>query len=154
MKTILAFSDIHHLPLPARIREIAGEVDYVFFLGDGNFGALKELMLLKNFYAVGGNCDPQGLPLETVLEIDGVRTLITHGHKYRVKDDRLSLLYRSKELKCSAVFYGHTHIPSIEVQEGVTLICPGAICSPLFGTPTYSFTVFSNGKILNKTVKL
>ena len=50
-----------------------------------------------------------------------------HGHRYGVKMNPLSLLYRAKEMGASAAFYGHTHIPALDREEGVLLANPGAL---------------------------
>lgn len=151
MKTIFAFSDIHEGTLPPRLISVAEESDYVFFLGDGA-ARTGDLALHKGFFAVKGNCDYLPLPEETVTEVEGVKILLTHGHSYGVKTDLLSLALRAEELGCRLVYFGHTHVAEITEHGSVTLVNPGSITHPAFGTPTYAFTVITEGRAFTKLV--
>jgi len=63
-------------------------------------------------YCVAGNCDTFSLePTEKVLEFEGKKILLTHGHTYRVKHGYGRLLARAKEVSADIVVYGHTHVP-------------------------------------------
>ena len=151
MKTIFAFSDIHEGTLPPRLLAVAEESDYVFFLGDGA-ARMGDLALHKGFFAVKGNCDYLPLPEETVTEVEGVKILLTHGHRYGVKTDLLSLALRAEELGCRLVFFGHTHTAEIVEHGAVTLVNPGSLTHPSFGTPTYAYTVITEGRAFTKLV--
>ncbi len=154
MKTIIAFSDTHGAPLPQKLISVAQETDFVFFLGDGAY-SLGDITLHNGLKLVRGNCDAQGvLPDEQVVEIENMRMLLTHGHKYGVKRDLLALALRAKELDCSAVFYGHTHVACIETYGGITLICAGSACYPAGSAATYAFAAVYDGKITAKIVSL
>lgn len=151
MKTIFAFSDIHESSFPPSLMPVAEESDYVFFLGDGA-ARLRELSAHKGFYAVKGNCDYIDLPRETVVEIESVRVLLTHGDAYRAKTDLLPLSCRAKELGCSLVFFGHTHLPEIIKDDGVTLVNPGSLGQSRFTAPSYAYTVIEKDKVVSKIV--
>lgn len=151
MTTIFAFSDIHEKTLPAYLKDIAEESDYVFFLGDGA-ARIGDLVLHKNFYGVAGNCDSLPLPPELTLEIEGVKILLTHGHSYGVKSDLLPLSLRAKELACKLAYFGHTHTAETVEDDGVTLVNPGSLAHPLFGPPTYAYTVIQGGRAFTKLV--
>ncbi len=153
LNTILAFSDSHNAPLPSKLIQTANESKFVFFLGDGIRG-LGDLLLHKGFHGVSGNCDERIFPDEEIVEIDGIRILLAHGDRYKVKRDLLELSLRAKEEKCSVVFYGHTHFAQIDEYDGTTFICPGSVYSPLCGTPTYVYAVVYNGKFTAKIVNL
>ena len=142
MKTILAFSDAHGVPLPERLVSVARESDFVFFLGDG-LGGLREIA-----------CDSYPAPEERVLDIENVRVLLTHGHLYRVKTDLLNLTLRAEELGCSLAFFGHTHLAEEVKADGVTLVNPGSLAYPMTGTPSYAYTVINGDKIVTTLVKL
>lgn len=83
-----------------------------------------------------------------------MKILITHGDKYHVKRGLLELYLRATELGCSLVFYGHTHFAQIDERDGVTLVCPGAVCSSTYGTPSYAYAVVHDGKFTVKIVNL
>ena len=129
MKTIFAFSDIHEGTLPPRLLAVAEESDYVFFLGDGA-ARMGDLALHKGFFAVKGNCDFLPLPEETVTEVEGVKILLTHGHRYGVNVSNRRLAEEARDRGCGLAFFGHTHRPQMEEVGGVTCINPGSLSYP------------------------
>lgn len=115
----------------AAIRKAANELinaDVLIHLGDNDSDVEELGELYKNkIISVRGNCDFMSTtPLELVEELEGVRILITHGHKYDVKHSLLKLKYRAIELEADIALYGHTHISEIDFEEGVWLINPGS----------------------------
>ena len=96
------------------------ESDYIFFAGDGIFGVTRTLEnVADKLYAVGGNCDNSLYPEELVVDVEKVRFLIVHGHRFH---DKLDLVYRAKEVGADCVCFGHTHSYSDETYDGVRLI--------------------------------
>lgn len=90
---------------------------------------------------VSGNCDhPASAATEELFELHGIRLLVTHGHKYRVKESLLPLLYRAKEAEADIVVFGHSHVPVIIEEEGILLLNPGSLSYPRggFRVPSYS----------------
>jgi len=153
LNSIVAFSDSHGVEIPQKLLNIIKENNYVFFLGDG-IQKLGDVLFHKNLYIVNGNCDYPTFKDEEILEIDGLRILLTHGHKYHVKSSLLSLKLHAKELNCDVVFYGHTHFPQIVEDEGITFICPGSTGESYYGDPTYAYCVINNGKIISQIVNI
>lgn len=153
MKTLVVFSDSHYDTIPEKIKSVASEADYLFFLGDGG-ARLGDLLFHKNLVAVKGNCDDTPFPREQVVEIQGVKILATHGDLYGVKRGLLPLSYRAKELGCTLVLYGHTHYAEIFEDDGLTFVNPGAIHSPVTGTPSYAYVVISKGNVTAKIVDI
>lgn len=153
MKTIIAFSDSHNYPLPERLLSVIDESDYVFFLGDGS-ALLGDLVFHSGFYGVSGNCDANYLCEEQVVDVEGLKILLTHGDKYNVKENLLKLRLRAEELKCDVVFYGHTHYAEIDRIDNITYVCPGSIANSLNGSPTYVYANVINGKFLAKIVNM
>lgn len=153
MKTIVVFSDNHYESIPERLKSVANEADFVFFCGDG-VSRLGDLLFHKGLVTVKGNCDDAPFPREQVIDIEGVKCLITHGDLYGVKRDLLPLYYHAKELGCSLVCYGHTHYASAEKVDDITFINPGAIHSPVIGNPSYAYIVINGNQITEKIVNL
>jgi putative phosphoesterase len=85
--------------------------------------------------AVSGNCDAfrSMRPTEEILEVEGLRLLLTHGHRYGVKENLQRLLYAALERDCAAALFGHTHEPHLSREEGVLLLNPGSLCQPRLG---------------------
>ena len=86
-------------------------------------------------YTVRGNCDTYAAecPYERVLTFEGVRILVTHGHRYHVDIDRAALSYRAEELGCRLALYGHTHVSMVENDGRVISLNPGSSSRPRGG---------------------
>ena len=135
---ILVFSDSHGRAknIVEALKIHGGVCDFAVFLGDGlkDIDYAREKFPSVPFVSVKGNCDTflfEGERDECVLDLDGVRVLITHGHKYNVKYGCGTILYRAMELEADAVFFGHTHIP-LDTQEyigekRIHLFNPGSV---------------------------
>ncbi len=152
MKKITVISDTHgNICAVEKLLPIMKESDYVFHLGDFNQDIkLYENELGSKVYSVLGNCDGGGS--DCVLEIDGVKILLTHGDRYGVKQSNYKLLLWAKELGVNVVFYGHTHDAKIEEVDGITLINPG--CMTRYSENTYCYAVVYDGKITTQIVKV
>lgn len=85
--------------------------------------------------AVSGNCDAfrSMRPTEEAFECEGVRILLTHGHRYGVKEDLQRLTYAALERACAVALFGHTHEPFLAREQGVLLLNPGSLCQPRLG---------------------
>ncbi|MDY5731134.1 MAG: YfcE family phosphodiesterase [Eubacteriales bacterium] len=105
-------------------------VTHFVHCGDGSSDLLNSiksnLVDAKHCYAVKGNCDFNILQDELFVEIEKSRILISHGHKYNVKNSLLSLGLRAQELGANLVLFGHTHI-SLNIElDGIHYINPGS----------------------------
>lgn len=152
MKNIIVISDTHGtIPDNEILWEAFDNADYIFHLGDGRneIAKLKEIYKDK-VYFVYGNCDYSSSDLEQVVEIEGVKFFLTHGHNYKVKSNDIHLQLRGEELGVDCCLYGHAHIPSINKIGDIWLINPGS----LKYARTYCYMSVVNGKILAKTVEL
>jgi putative phosphoesterase len=152
MKKVVVLSDTHgNFSAIDKILPIMEESDYVFHLGDYERDILSYSKELKNkIYSVKGNCDGGGE--EQVLEVEGVKIMLVHGDRYGVKGTLTNLFYRAKELNVNAVFYGHTHVSSIDEVDGIKFINPGSMNK--FSQNSYCYVVIYNGKITEKIVLL
>lgn len=129
MSNIVAISDSHgRLPKTEKFLTVLDEADYIFFLGDGG----SDIQFLTGAYRsklhyVFGNCDFRSGKREELVEIDGVKFFLTHGHDYGVKSGYLNLAYAAMEKGADVALFGHTHCPVIVKDGNVTLINPGSI---------------------------
>ncbi len=150
---ILVFSDSHGKAkyIDEAIKIHAGVCDLVIFLGDGisDIEHIKEKYPTLTFFIVKGNCDffAASYPNYSVLDLDGIRVLVTHGHLFGAKSGYERLVYSALEKEADAVFFGHTHMPTDEIidwnDKRVHLFNPGSIG---FGG-TYG-VVNTSGKVL------
>ena len=136
-------ADTHSKPHPAteqRIREL--EPDAILHAGDiGELTVLDRLAALAPLFAVRGNIDVQTskVPDVVTLELmDGermkLRLLLLHiavyGAKLRAEVARLASVERASLVVC-----GHSHVPFIGRDRGVTLFNPGSIGPRRFQLP-------------------
>lgn len=132
MMKILAFSD-SHMYLDYMIdctRRI--QPDALIHLGDyyADAVALSAEFPHIPMYAVPGNCDqykPGVYPDPVrVVELDGLRFYLTHGHQHGVKYDLHKLKLDSRRADAAAVLFGHTHQQLREYEDGLWVINPGS----------------------------
>lgn len=88
----------------------------------------------SSIVCVKGNCDMGSMLREIeFMNLNGVKIMITHGHLFNVKYGLLNLYYKAKENNCDIAFFGHTHNPTYQILDDVSLINPGA-CSGYEGS--------------------
>lgn len=152
MKRIVILSDTHgNYAGIEKLLPIINENDFLFHLGDHDFDLKAfEREIKAKIYSVKGNCDGGGDDL--LLEIDGVKILLTHGDRYGVKSSLYKLTLRAKELGVKAVFYGHTHVSNVEEIDGVVYFNPGSLSR--YGESFYGYVVIYDGKISVSAVPL
>lgn len=127
---ILVLSDSHgHADAMRRALE-AVSPQCLLFLGDG----LRDLDKLRAEYprlpveAVAGNCD-RGAPEqeEKLIEIEGVRIFMLHGHTRNVKYDPMRALYAAREYGADILLYGHTHRACVDYDGTLWVMNPGTV---------------------------
>ena len=123
------------------IKTLLNDSDVLIHLGD-NINDVK--LLSEGFkgkvYSVVGNCDyERNGQVEQVIEIEGKKFLITHGHKYTVKYGLDKIYYRGLELGVDGVIFGHTH-RKVALKEGnMWIINPGSPSIPKDGEASIAF---------------
>lgn len=139
------------------------QYDALLFLGDG----LRDFDVdgLGGFVGVCGNCDGIScfgnvMPTERMLCFDGVKILMTHGHKYSVKFGTEALAEYAACQNADVVLFGHTHAPlekyipsGIRLGNTVTekpmyLFNPGSLGAPSSGNPSFGIMEIRGGQVL------
>ena len=145
---ILVFSDSHNHPdlMTATVRAhlkapaSAGELDAVFFLGDGigDFERLQNDYPGPRYAAVLGNCDGYALldggSYEKLVDLGGYRFLLSHGHRLSVKSGIQRAADYAIAKGADVLLFGHTHEAFDETIDGssggsVRCINPGSVGS-------------------------
>ena len=124
---ILVFSDSHgrlSLMLDAVEKE---QPQRVFFLGDNyrDGQALADVYPDLPMDLVQGNCDFHAGPDELLVEAEGVRFFLTHGHRFHAKQGTDRLVEEGKRRGAAVVCFGHTHQALGQPESGVWLLNPG-----------------------------
>lgn len=133
MMRVGVFSDSHgdSEALDALLEKM-GYLDAACFLGDVARDAdhlEQRLAAMPNhppLYAVRGNNDYFStctLPWERIVELDGVRVYMTHGHRLV---SLMGLAYKAQENGAKVALFGHTHEALCETAQGVLLLNPGS----------------------------
>ncbi len=149
MKKLIVISDTHGSPKGIeKIKPLAAENDYLVHLGDGAADARSFTEDAEKLYVCAGNCDFfSPYPEEGVLEVEYVKILYCHGHKYGVKRDLQTLAQAAKSRGCSLALYGHTHRAQIAELDGVLLVNPGSLRAPVGEGGSYAYIVVHKDKI-------
>jgi putative phosphoesterase len=145
---LAAVADTHSRPHP-RAKERLTELrpDAILHAGDvGDLGVLAALAEIAPVYAVRGNIDGRepSLPDELLLDLtDGERTLRLLLRHIAVSGTRLRPVVRRRAQSCGAklVVCGHSHIPFIARDNGVTVYNPGSVGPRRFALPILYGTI-------------
>ena len=128
------------------------DVDIVVHLGDyfRDADKLHELYPDIQFEYVYGNSDFMigDVPMEKLLEIEGQRILLTHGHRYSVKWGIERLHTKAHNENIQLLLFGHTHISQMEHGPGYIILNPGSISDPRGDDDeSYAIVIIDNAKI-------
>ncbi|MBQ8248821.1 MAG: YfcE family phosphodiesterase [Clostridia bacterium] len=157
----LIFSDSHgtYKSMKAVIDRTPDKIDGVIFLGDvySDIENIEEAYPLLSVYAVAGNCD-FGLKFlspiyqERMIDIDGVRVLILHGHMQSVKSGTIELEAYARRKDADVVLYGHTHERDNRYigsgKKPLYVFNPGSVSRPRDGEPSFGVLTVKNGQVL------
>lgn len=132
------------------------DVDLIIHLGDYLKDAIEiaDKLDVKCVY-VKGNCDifsSGKVEEEKILEIEGRKLLLTHGHKYNVKYGLDRLYYKVKELEVDIVLFGHSHISINEQYDNILFLNPGSTTYPKGGTKESVALLTIDNKEINSTI--
>lgn len=123
-----------HIPrrqpnVPGPMREAFQGVDLILHAGDINdWSVLRELNGIAVTTAVAGNTDTTAmgdiLGYKLLLELNGFKVGITHGHLGRGKNTPERAFHAFPQ--ADVVIFGHSHQPLILTHNGVLLLNPGS----------------------------
>lgn len=139
---ILVVSDTHRYQ--GNFYELLDEIkniDYVIHCGDTE-GCEDEMESVCRvpFVAVAGNNDFWTyLPKERILEFEGHRIFVAHGHTYNVSSGLWRIMDEAKDRGCDIALFGHTHRPTYSTDGELQVMNPGSISLPrqASGRPSY-----------------
>lgn len=153
---ILLFSDSHG-DIHNMVRAINknSKIDMIIHLGDCVSDILRIMEMYGNYryeFVQGNNDWSGGYPQEKILELEGRRIFITHGHQYNVKYDYQRITARGHSINADAVFFGHTHEPEEFFSEGMLVLNPGSVrgSGNQPGRSTYSLLELSGERLVSR----
>lgn len=149
--TVGVISDTHGLLRAGALDELRG-VDVIVHAGDiGDPEILRQLRQVAPVTAVRGNIDTaewsRSLPEREVLEIGGASLYVLHNVQELDLDPTAAGF--------SAVIFGHSHKPLIEMRKGVLFFNPGSAGPRRFSLPiSLGKLLVRNGKMKAELIQL
>ena len=155
MPTLGIITDTH-IPqrieaLPPRVFEVFRGADRILHAGDINSRrVLDQLAEIAPVDAVAGNADlfRHGLPLTCLIEVEGRRIGLVHGHggwsryvRSKVRDrfgydeERYLKIVQRSFGPVDAIVFGHTHRFYQNERSGILLFNPGPVAPDFYNTP-------------------
>lgn len=143
---ILVMSDTHSdANVIEQVKKYYPNMDAIIHCGDSELNMSHPS--LSGMTVVRGNCDrDKSFPEESIVEVDGVKVYVTHGHLYNVKTSVLNLLYRGKEIGADIVLFGHSHVLGAEQIEDTLFVNPGSLLLPR-GRKEKSFAIIERDEV-------
>lgn len=130
---ILVISDSHgrNDDVEGVINQV-GHIDMLIHCGDVERGDqyIRSLVDCPVYMVAGNNDYNLDLPIKEIIEVEGHRIMITHGHRYQVYRGVAMLRKIAMDEGVDVVMFGHTHCPFIEIQEDLTILNPGSLSYP------------------------
>jgi len=152
---ILVLSDSHG-NLDNMIRAVEAETpQMILHLGDcwGDGVRLRRHFPELLFQQVPGNCDFRSdEPTEILLDLEGFRVLLCHGHTYGVKQSLLRAGLEAESRDLDLFLFGHTHSPLVDRRGKTWFLNPGSIGDHF--RPTYGVVTVRQGKLDVRTALL
>lgn len=115
-----------------RVVNMYPNADALFHLGDicGDEDYLRSIFSNRVYIVKGNNDIFTELPLEELVAFGGHKIFMAHGHTLGVYHSYESLVLRTLKNKCDMVFFGHTHIPTVQRSRNVWIVNPGSLAYP------------------------
>ncbi|MBP1744094.1 MAG: phosphodiesterase, family [Firmicutes bacterium] len=133
-----------------------GDVDMIVHLGD-NVQDVEEIAkyFKGKIISVRGNCDmTKSVPAEIIDMIQGKKFLITHGHRYNVKNSMTRLKFKALEADADVVLFGHTHASGIAYEDGIWFVNPGSPAVPRDGLFSVAVIKLTDGEVKASIIEL
>ena len=141
---ILVISDSHKdNEKIQRVLDIEGRPDFLIHCGDVECDErIIEQMAGCPCVIVSGNNDFfYELPREKMIELEGFRIFVTHGHYYFVSMGPERIINEALDRRADLVIFGHTHRPMLLNTEGITVLNPGSVAYPRQEGRNFSYAV-------------
>lgn len=88
-----------------------------------------------------------------LLDINGKKLFLTHGHRDNVVRSLDNLYYKAMETGADVALYGHTHIPVNIVYDDIIIMNPGSASLPRGGSTTKTFGLISIGEKIETEIR-
>ncbi|HSD83196.1 MAG TPA: YfcE family phosphodiesterase [Anaerolineae bacterium] len=137
--------------LPPRVWDVFRGVDRILHAGDiSSLQVLQQLTQIAPVEAVAGNADlfKHGLPLTRMIEVEGRRIGLVHGHggwsrylrskvrdRFGYNEEHYLRIVHGSFGPVDAIVFGHTHRFYQAERAGILLFNPGPVAPDFYNTP-------------------
>lgn len=141
--------------LAAAALDAVQEADVVLHAGDFTTESVLDAFAAEaaTLAAVHGNNDVDGvrhrLPAERVLDHQGARVAVVHGHEH----SPTTLPLFAREAGADLVVVGHSHRPGVERVDGVAVLNPGSHADPRRYRPGFATLRVAEGELTARIQK-
>ena len=138
---LLITSDVHGAI--DRLKEVAKKHNDVdFHLNAGDMCLAKHAYEPLHIITVKGNNDfGSNEPYIRILDLKGLRVMLTHGHKEHVNYSLETLKHSALAEQVDMVIFGHTHQTYYQIDQNISIINPGAL-----GDYRKSYAIYTDGQ--------
>lgn len=155
---ILVVSDTHRrqIDLIDRLIELQ-KPDLILHLGDNveDGENISKIFGIETLIVKGNGDLHSDYPYDRIVDVEGKRIFMTHGHRYSVKMGFMSLYYKGLEVGADIVLYGHTHVPVNVNEKGIIIMNPGSPSLPRQKQKTKTMGLIEiNGDITSEIIEL
>ena len=158
-ESILALGDSHggRGEVEKLVALYAKAVSAVVHLGDcvSDVAAAKLRYPHLPFYIVPGNCDAHScrdMPDSADFCLGGRKIILTHGHRFGVKDSYDLISRWARENGADVCLFGHTHMPDIFYEGKCLMFSPGSLTRPRIGRPSYGVVSITRNGVAGRHV--
>lgn len=130
---ILVISDSHGRDENVKgVMEQVKDFDMVIHCGDveGGEDYIKALTDKPVILVAGNNDFYSDLPDREIVEVEGYRIFVTHGHQFYVNFGTEDLETYCRQHNIQVAMFGHTHRPYLQIEDDLTVLNPGSISYP------------------------
>jgi len=128
----------------------AGNIDMIIHLGD----IARDVDYIEAVYddvpvfsVLGNNDFLRHGNYEDVIELDGHKIFICHGHTKSVGSGTERLYDAAVKQGCEAALFGHTHRAFLKKEDGMLILNPGSTSRPREGKASYAIIETDSGKL-------
>lgn len=129
MMKICVLSD-NHRDAAMMKQIIERESDSELFIHCGDSQMDMDNAEIKRCVCVRGNTDHTPFLQEQLIELEGCKVLVSHGHLYGIDFTTREIVESARLQQATLVLHGHTHIPRDITVDGVRIINPGSTSWP------------------------
>ena len=155
---ILIISDTHSEDMVfADVVQDAGHYDVLIHAGDaeGSEDIYEEVCGTPFYYVAGNNDFFTDAFYERVVELDGCRIYMVHGHQMKLEKGYDLVRKEAASRNADIAVFGHSHTPVAEYRGGILLLNPGSLSWPRQTprVPSYIVLTLSGRRVKSYEIK-